>query len=189
MQSPTKTGAAGVTPAQLAMQDALIRLYASEDIRGLSVTAFCRHVPVARTTFYAYYGNLDDLLAEVEDRYIAQLRALNDGLAAEDPAQFSDEDYLRRTLDYLARNRALFYALLVRQPDVRFLEKWKEAIRCHFRSLLFRDHHSENEAMILDVAANVAIGTYTFWLKNPHEFDVERFNALLASVLRMNRLM
>lgn len=190
MQDLRENGAAaGMTPARLAMQDALIRLYASEDIRNLSVTAFCRRVPVARTTFYTYYSNLDDLLVEVEDRYLAQLRALNDDLAAEDPAQFSDGDYLRRTLDYLSRNRALFYALLVQQPNVRFLEQWKEAIRCHFRSLLFRDHHSENEAMVLDVAANVAIGTYTFWLKNPHEFDIARFDALLASVLRMNQLM
>ena len=48
-----------------AIRDAFMELYAHERIERITVKALCAAVPVARTTFYARYRNVDDVLAEV----------------------------------------------------------------------------------------------------------------------------
>lgn len=45
-------------------------------MNGITVKSLCQEVPIARTTFYAYYENLDDVLLEIEDEFVNVIKLL-----------------------------------------------------------------------------------------------------------------
>ena len=49
------------------LKDALIELLKTKDIYHISIRELCETADVNRTTFYKYYGNQFDLLADMED--------------------------------------------------------------------------------------------------------------------------
>ena len=56
-----------------AIRTEFMRAYARERMDRITVKGLCAAVPVARTTFYAHYRNVDDVLLEVEDGLLAGL--------------------------------------------------------------------------------------------------------------------
>ena len=56
-----------------AIRRAFMRAYATERLDRITIKGLCAQVPVARTTFYAHYANIDDVLEEVEDDLICGL--------------------------------------------------------------------------------------------------------------------
>jgi AcrR family transcriptional regulator len=42
---------------QDAIKNAFIRVYRKKGMNGITVKSLCQEVPIARTTFYAYYEN------------------------------------------------------------------------------------------------------------------------------------
>lgn len=58
---------------QMALQNAFTSLYAQEDVHRITVKELCKVAPAARTTFYTYYQNVDELLEQIEDTLVADI--------------------------------------------------------------------------------------------------------------------
>ena len=56
-----------VTMTKRLLKDALTEILRSEDIYHVSIRELCQRADVNRTTFYKYYGNQFDLLADMEN--------------------------------------------------------------------------------------------------------------------------
>ena len=53
-----------------AIKKQFLELYQKEEYAKISVKELCASTPVARTTFYAYYDNIDDVMREIENELI-----------------------------------------------------------------------------------------------------------------------
>ncbi len=73
---------------------------------------------------------------------------------------------------------------MIKQPDIRFIEKWKNAIMYHFWERLFRERKAANEGLILEIIAAEAIGAFTYWLKYPTDVDVAQAKKIVLAQLR-----
>ena len=171
------------TSAQKAMKESLIKQYSDKGITELGVCKFCNKVPVARTTFYTYYKNMDELLEELENDILIELLDLNSNISSASPEEFITADFLGKTLAYIDENHDLMYAFLVRYPNNRFIENWKQAIKYHFYENLFKDKSSDKEPFLSEVFASECIGAYTFYVKNPGKLDTADFNVYLAKFM------
>lgn len=49
-----------------AIQQEFIKLYAKKCYDNITIKELCEKTPVARTTFYSYYQNLDELQNDIE---------------------------------------------------------------------------------------------------------------------------
>ena len=56
-----------------AIKAEFMKEYAQKDFRLITVKALCAATPVARTTFYSYFDNTDDVCREVENDLIKGL--------------------------------------------------------------------------------------------------------------------
>lgn len=95
-----------------------------EDIRRITVAELCQTAQINRTTFYKYYENTFDLLAEIEKDFFDELKK------SFDKNKLPEKDILNGTVAYIDQNRdkmrilfnALsndsFYDHLMRQPFV-----------------------------------------------------------------------
>ena len=94
------------TDAQKALQNGLIELMKNKDINNISVKELCSNSNVARSTFYAYYNTLNDLLDEIEDRLVANISKLDDKIINEQRNDPKDFVYFDEILKYLIQNKS-----------------------------------------------------------------------------------
>ncbi len=170
------------TAAREAIEKALLELYAQRDVSRISVKELCARASVARSTFYAYYGIVDDCLADIENRAAAGLVSLNSELLGSVPVCELDLDFIRRTVEYIQENQQLFRLFLVERPNSRFIEKWKAGIKYH---LYGRMAHvgGHNMELTLEMLASEALGAYRYWLTEQYELDLEYVKKLLSRTL------
>ena len=68
---------------RLAMQDALVELLQNQPLGSITIKALCERADVNRSTFYAHYASIEDLLHDIEDETMAWVTAALDQLLAQ----------------------------------------------------------------------------------------------------------
>ncbi len=100
------------------LRDALVRLILEKDYASISIKEITARAEVAYITFYRHYESRDQLLAEVLDEGLAELRVHIDRLAKQ-----SDEVALetegRLIFEYIQQHADLFRILLKSQSVAR----------------------------------------------------------------------
>lgn len=164
-----------------------------------SVKTPCAKAFVARSTFYAHYHHVCEVLEALERRLVEDLTKLNEPLTLRRACN-GDEDESGRvtlapTLEYIRANEAAFRALLISMPDARFVELWKDAAKkqCRIRMADVADAEVKgpcrptvNRELILEIVASSMVSATVFWLRDPsrvHERGVDEIvNAVFSAL-------
>ena len=105
-----------------AMQDALIELLRDQPLGSITVKALCEQADVNRSTFYAHYASIEELLHDIEDETMAWVTtALEQLLAQPDPAGI--EHVIERICQYIADNRNHLQVLMSPKADIGFQQQ------------------------------------------------------------------
>lgn len=171
------------TDAQQALQKSIIELNQNYEIHNISVKDLCKHAHVARSTFYSYYDNITDLQEDIENNLIYNLLKLNNDFINTDIVSEEDLDFFKNTMYYVTKNREIFYTFLICKPNIRFISKWKEAIKYHFWERLFRNEKKINAKLTLELISTQAITAFTFWLEKPNDVNISDINELVIQTL------
>lgn len=172
------------TPAQDALKRALVQLLGNNRLQDISVKELCGHAFTARSTFYAYYNSIDEVLEDIENDMIAQLTEMNRELMNRKVREIGEMTFYAETMALIEDHKATFYMLLVSNPDYRFINKWKTAIKYHFWERIRPPETMKNVELVLEITASAAIGAYTFWLTHPYEVDQEGTYKILSDILK-----
>jgi len=156
-----------------AIRREFVRMYACERMDRITIKGLCAAVPVARTTFYAYYRNVDDVLIEVENGLLGGLAEVTERVSGGDLPSMDFAVFLDETFSFIRRNWSDFHALLVDQPDARFVARWKDAIKANFARRYPEACMRKNWDLVAEMAASAVIGAYTWWMEHPDAGDVE----------------
>ena len=97
--------------------------YATERLDRITIKGLCAQVPVARTTFYAHYANIDGVLEEVEGDLVCGLTDICERISNGNLPHMDFRPFLDETLAYIQRRWPNFTALVITQPDLRFISK------------------------------------------------------------------
>lgn len=169
------------TPACEAMREAFLTLYAKGGTP--TIKELCATAHVARTTFYAYYTDLDGLVEELENEMIWELFRISKGLW---PIGENGQtlDYVNDVLSYINEKQTWFYTLLVTRPDERLISKWKLLVKYSLWEKKCRCHpNAKNQELSLDMVAAAAISAYTYRLREPQKVDMDNILDLTATLL------
>ena len=98
------------------MDDALVVLLEQKDFRDISIQDICKEAGVNRSTFYAHYDNLYDLLKETQERAVSEFfETLGSAVGAPDISKMTADElifispqYLVPYLTFVKKNRRLY---------------------------------------------------------------------------------
>ena len=107
---------------RLAMQDALVELLQDQPLGSITVKALCERADVNRSTFYAHYTSIEDLLHDIEDETMAWVTAALDQLLAQ-PDSAGIEHVIERICQYIADNRKHLQVLMSPKADIGFQQQ------------------------------------------------------------------
>ena len=166
-----------------AIRRELMRLYERKPLDRITVKELCAAVPVARTTFYAHYGNVDDVLAEVEDSLLASLAEVARAHAAGDMEAMDFAPFLSDTLTCIKSRWSDFRALLVTRPDQRFITRWQDAIKANFALRHPRLRCMQSWDVVAQMAASAVTGAYAWWMEHPDASGEAEFVRMVERAL------
>lgn len=165
-----------------AIQLSFIKIYEHKPFEKISIKEICINAPVARTTFYEYYENLAELKAEIEDTLINGILQLSDENVKNSLDTIGLTEYFSKVLHYIQKNWDVNYAFLVKQPNYEYMEKWKNAIKYHFKCRFPEKTTIPNYDVIVEVIASGVMGAYVYWMKHPEEINASKISEISAKV-------
>lgn len=100
------------------MQDALLELLETRPLEKITVTDVCTAADVNRSTFYAHYTDVSQLLLEIENDVIDHLPVIPDSSAARPDERLTN--ILEKFFEYVCHNKRLFRILIVQLDNDAF---------------------------------------------------------------------
>lgn len=112
-----------------AISNAFLELYQRCEYEKITVAEICCDAGIHRSTFYLYYGNIDLLLREMEDRLLEELQHYNHTLRLFDFRKTNHDGFALESLmplvHFFLENRKSFVVFMSPQGDPYFHRKLK----------------------------------------------------------------
>ena len=168
---------------KMKIKEAFLELYKIKNFQSITVKDICQKAYVARTTFYHYYKNIVEVIEEIEDEVINKLILINDDILNADIKDLKSMEFFEKTINYIDKNFNLFYLFLVKQPNIRFIDKWKKGIKYHFYDKCSKENCNINIELAIEMIASAAISGYTYWISNKDKVKRESSNEIICMFL------
>ena len=72
---------------------------------------------------------------------------------------------------------------MIKRYNARFINKWKDAIKYHLYQRVSIQIGEKNRELSLEIIASVAMGAYTYWLRNPYDIDIAYVKHLIRKTI------
>ena len=119
-----------------------------------------------------------EVIEEIEDEVINKLILINDGILNADIKDLKSMGFFEKTINYI-----LFYLFLVKQPNIKFIDKWKKGIKYHFYDECSKENCNINIELAIEMIASAAISDYTYWISNKDKVKRESSNEIICMFL------
>lgn len=169
--------------AKDAIKAQFMKEYARKKFDEITVKALCAATPVARTTFYSYFNNTDEVKEQIEDELIGGLLAVAENVSSGNYPDMDFSIFMDETEKYIKEHWTEIYAFLIRQPNLRFMRKWKDAIKLNFRRRYPEKQRIKNYEAVAEILASSMISAYTYWMDNPDAISTAQIKPLMHKVL------
>lgn len=166
-----------------AIQQEFIKLYSQKGYDNIAVKELCAQTPVARTTFYSYYQNLDELKSDIETTLLKGLTDITHDFQGKDLSLIDLHDFFKYTMYYIENNWNVMYAFLIQQPNLRFIDLWKMNIKKHFKIHYSQKRQNNNYELLSEMVASSAIQCYCYWMQHPKEVNNEKLFEMVHSTI------
>ena len=153
--------------------DQFLKLYESMSFDQITIVLLCRKVKIARTTFYAYFDSVYDVLNLIEDNCLASMLRSNLNINNPETEASVYQSYIKESASYFSANSVLLKTLLFRPLSMNFIEKWKNYIKYHYFDMCSGDEYK------LELTASNFISTFSFWLKHDIKITDSEINRVL----------
>lgn len=165
------------------IQKSFMNLYTTKSYEKITVRELCVQTPIARTTFYSYYNNINDVKIEIENELIDGLLSVTERISQGDLSNMEFIAFLDEIQKYIQVHWDIFYAFLVHNPNYHFIEKWKDAIKNNFKRRYPQKQYIKNYTLVSDVIASATIDAYSYWMRSPDEVDTDDMKLLITKIL------
>ena len=171
------------TPAQLALRGALVDLMEERGYGRVDVVALCSRAYVSRSTFYAHYHGVDELLQELEALHVANIARLSSPISMVGVASAEDLSFYERTFDYVRDNGRAIRALLAESPRRRFATQWKTAIKANLWDRSERQGTAVPGDLELEILSSAVVAGYAYYLEHPESVSKDQVLDIVRSYL------
>ena len=166
------------------LQDALIELLADKPLARITVRELCERADVNRSTFYAHYTSIEDLLHDIEEDAIAWVGTALQQLL-EQPDAEGVGHVIERICQYIADNRSHLRVLMSPKADIGFQQRLLGLIygRADIAAQLQPNGGTPQESeMRVRFAVSGSIGLLQHWLATDLQASPETVARIITTM-------
>ncbi|MBD5429060.1 hypothetical protein [Lactobacillus sp.] len=169
-----------MTKAQGSLKKALIELLIKENLTQISVKKLCQQAQIGRSTFYTYYNNIDEVLEEIENNLVEQLSTKDKKITDSHRNKPADFAYFTDVVDFVSEHKNEILVLTKYNPNARFIEKWKNAIKDNLRR-----RGLPQKELIYEMVASEVIAAFDYYLLNSEQFSQQQIQEIVVKALKI----
>lgn len=162
------------------MKEALLELLEKQSLEKITVTDICEKADVNRSTFYAYYEDIGQLLLEIENDVLNNLPG-----APESSVTDSDESFLSALedfFDYVCENERLFRVLIVQRDSSSFNHRLVNSVMEHYRKPSGVGDNKLLERYAYVYCVNGVIGIMKEWINGHFPISTKEFARIVLQM-------
>ncbi len=158
------------------IKDALIEVLENKELSRITVTEICEKADINRSTFYAYYEDVEHLLTEIQDDLLSRIN-----IPEEKPTSILDEKFLNMLesfFKYVRENENLFRVLIINGGNDAFSLRLIKFVtdQCRQRTWSFDTPNSKYGYVF---CVNGVIAMVKWWIYNDYDLPVREFSELV----------
>lgn len=169
-----------MTKSQVSLRNALIKLLEKRSLSQISVKKLCQEANVSRSTFYTHYGNVNEILEEIEDNLIHQLSIKDNAITDESRIKPQDFSYFSEVLDFVSEHKREVLVLTKFNPDPRFVERWKSAIKVNLKK-----RGLPTDEFVYELLASEVIAAFDYYLLNNEQLKISKIQEIISKTLKI----
>ncbi len=164
-----------------AIRTAFAELIAEKEYNDITVTDIAQRADINRKTFYNYYHNTEDLLADIENEAVAEYDKLLEDLKGKDLLN-SPELIVTRISGIIAEDLDYFRDLLIMSKNAAVFSRIADNIKMQIRELLAgQDFMDPIRAEVLAIyISSGSLAVYREWLDRGEGVPREKLDAFLT---------
>jgi len=153
------------------LKDSLVSLMHERPITNIGIKEICARADISRSTFYVYYENVYDLLAEIEEEASVYFNDLLNQINVS--VKRGNRKYLaaykQKYMEFIADKDNPLQVLLSENGDINFQKKFFQRLIDHARKII-QDTVKNQDAYIIEAFSvfyiHGSIGLIQYLLKN-----------------------
>ncbi len=154
------------------IRDAFLEVLEYKELGRVTVTEICEKADINRSTFYAYYEDIECLLNEIKQDVLAHI-----GIPEEKPTSILDEKFLNMlesVFEYVRKNANLFRVLIINGGNDDFNHSLIKLVadQCRRRTWSF---DTPNSIYGYIFCVNGVIGLVKWWIYNNFDLPTREF--------------
>lgn len=172
------------------MDEAFLQLLEKKDFSYITVKEICEKARVNRSTFYLHYETLEDLLSEsveyMNEQFLEHMKYSSVNFMEQIKECSADElyliepKYLLPYLEYIQKNKRLFFTAIMRAKTLRLDDSYDKLFRHVFTPILERYKVPvENRRYIITFYIQGIMAVITEWLKNDCKDSIEHIMTVI----------
>ncbi len=146
------------------LKDAYIDLMQDRPVSKITVKALCDSADLNRSTFYLHYEEPNDVLKDIENETIENLRGYLLAIGTEKEHNISAVSL--PFLNYVKENGKLFSVLLVNNENPYFLRKLTELTAENIRQQMGTHLQETYESMVFSFIISGSLSVLTEWIRS-----------------------
>lgn len=160
------------------LKETFLELLQKKPLNKISVSEICKSADLNRSTFYAHYPTVDELLQDIQDGILANIPKVYDcnNLSTTKTVKATD---LEKFFAYVKDNAFIFKILLLNSENNAFCESLKKEIMDYYISF-DNDYLNDENKFRFIYSVNGAIGMMIEWIKQDFPYDVKKFTQMVA---------
>lgn len=166
-----------------AICDALLDLMEEQPLRTIKVTKLVERAGVSRSTFYAYFDCIEDVVQRIEDDYFEH------GPSEEPPLTYTlDDAQWRRYMQVMSQNLRTYGILTGPNGDPAFTARLEERDRMLMEGSAPQsdsDRHSSVEREVVhEFVHGGKMRAARWWAEHSDEISTNDFSDIMAKLIR-----
>ena len=172
------------------MDEAFLQLLEKKDFSYITVKEICEKAGVNRSTFYLHYETLEDLLSEsveyMNEQFLEHMKYSSVNFIEQikecsaDELYFIEPKYLLPYLEYIQKNKRLFFTAIMRAKTLRLDDSYDKMFRHVFTPVLERYKVPvESRRYIIIFYIQGIMAVITEWLKNDCKDSIEHIMTVI----------
>lgn len=166
--------------------NSLVVLSKEKPLNKITVKQICDHAELSRNAFYFHYGDINDLIEEIEVNMINDITSMFDGFRK---IEFPDNVLLiiQKLTDYLIEHKDATLMLIDSTYSSSFTKKINKAFSDFYFEYFQRYHKTDFRGtydFFYEFVSNGYCGMLVQWLRDPGEISKRHFIRLAYTFIR-----
>ena len=163
-----------------AIKHAFMDLYRKKNIDRITIAELSRAANVNRSTFYYYFEDIYDLLAQVEQDFLYTVQEILPPIITS-LLNRNYEEQLTAITDFFHRYNKQYLLFLVEKPNPKITQAVKTHAQKYALSIIGLDFNelTLQQKLNIEYIANGQLGMIGWWLANGQKYSIEELSQLM----------